>query len=99
LTIGQAYSQQENPPSSERGCYIRTMIERVQLKKNSGLEPQGSLHQDELIGGEITLIPTLCRQWRFAAMRSEKVVAEAGNSSETQRKGNVCRWKPLSSNS
>jgi hypothetical protein len=30
--------------------------------------------------------------------RCEKLVAEAGDSSETQRKGKVRRWKPLSSN-
>jgi hypothetical protein len=28
----------------------------------------------------------------------EKLVAEAGDSSGTQRKGNVRRWKPLPSN-
>jgi hypothetical protein len=33
-----------------------------------------------------------------AVMRSEKLVAEAGDSSGTQRKGNVRRWKPLQSN-
>jgi hypothetical protein len=37
-------------------------------------------------------------QLRVAAVRSEKLVAEAGDSSETQRKGNVCRWKPPTSN-
>jgi hypothetical protein len=35
---------------------------------------------------------------RVAAVRSKKLVAEAGDSSGTQRKGNVCRWKPLPSN-
>jgi hypothetical protein len=29
----------------------------------------------------------------------EKLVAEVGDSSATQRKGNVCCWKPLTSNS
>jgi hypothetical protein len=29
---------------------------------------------------------------------SKKIVAEAGDSSGTQRKGNVRRWKPLPSN-
>jgi hypothetical protein len=29
---------------------------------------------------------------------SEKLVAEAGNSSGTQRKGNVRNWEPLPSN-
>jgi hypothetical protein len=28
----------------------------------------------------------------------EMLVVEDGNSSGTQRKGNLCRWKPLSSN-
>jgi hypothetical protein len=35
---------------------------------------------------------------RVAVVRSEKLVAEATDSSETQRKGNVRRWKPLPSN-
>jgi hypothetical protein len=38
-------------------------------------------------------------QLRAAVVRSEKLVAEAGDSSGTQRKGNVRRWKPLPSNS
>jgi hypothetical protein len=33
-----------------------------------------------------------------AAVRSEKLVAEAGDISGTQRKGNVLRWKPLPGN-
>jgi hypothetical protein len=33
-----------------------------------------------------------------AVLRSEKLVAEAGDSSGTQRKGNVRYWKPLASN-
>jgi hypothetical protein len=33
-----------------------------------------------------------------AVVRSEKLVAEVGDSSGTQRKGNVLRWKPLPSN-
>jgi hypothetical protein len=35
---------------------------------------------------------------RIAIVRSEKLVAEAGDSSGTQRKGNVRRWKPLPKN-
>jgi hypothetical protein len=31
-------------------------------------------------------------------MRSDKLVAEAGEISETQRKGKVIRWKTLPSN-
>jgi hypothetical protein len=33
-----------------------------------------------------------------AVVRSEKMVAEAGDNSATQRKGNICHWKPLPSN-
>jgi hypothetical protein len=36
-------------------------------------------------------------QLRVAVVRSEKLVAEARDSSGTQRKGNVRRWKPLPS--
>jgi hypothetical protein len=35
---------------------------------------------------------------RPAVVRSEKLVAEAEDCSGTQRKGNVRRWKPLTSN-
>jgi hypothetical protein len=35
---------------------------------------------------------------RVAVVRREKLVAEAGNSSGTKRKGSVGRWKPLPSN-
>jgi hypothetical protein len=38
-------------------------------------------------------------QLRAAVVRSEKLVAEAENSSRTQRKGNVCHRKPQPSNS
>jgi hypothetical protein len=34
LTIGQAYSDETIPSSSQRGCYIRIMIIRVQLKES-----------------------------------------------------------------
>jgi hypothetical protein len=34
---------------------------------------------------------------RVTVVRGEKLVTEIGNSSGTQRKGNVCRWKPLPS--
>jgi hypothetical protein len=37
-------------------------------------------------------------QLRVAVVRREKLVAEVGDSSGTQRKGNVCPWKPLPSN-
>jgi hypothetical protein len=32
---------------------------------------------------------------RAAVVRSEKLVTESGETSRTQRKGNVRRWKPL----
>jgi hypothetical protein len=35
---------------------------------------------------------------RAAFLRSEELVAEAGEISETERKENVRRWKPLPSN-
>jgi hypothetical protein len=38
------------------------------------------------------------RQLRVTVVRSEKLVAEAGESSGTQRKENVHRLKPLPSN-
>jgi hypothetical protein len=31
LTKGREYSKQTNPSSRQRGCYVRTNIERVQL--------------------------------------------------------------------
>jgi hypothetical protein len=37
-------------------------------------------------------------QLRGAVVRSEKLVAETGDSSGTQRKGDVRRWKPLPGN-
>jgi hypothetical protein len=37
-------------------------------------------------------------QFRVAIVRSEKLVAEAGDSSGTKRKENIRRWKPLPSN-
>jgi hypothetical protein len=33
LTKSQAYSYETNPSSRQRGCYIRTITARVQLKK------------------------------------------------------------------
>jgi hypothetical protein len=52
LTKGQAYSQETDPPSRLRGCYIRTMTARVQLQKEiSGREPQRTC-QDEIMGGK-----------------------------------------------
>jgi hypothetical protein len=37
------------------------------------------------------------RQLRVVVVRSEKMVAEAGDISGTQRKGDIHRWKPLPS--
>jgi hypothetical protein len=34
-------------------------------------------------------------QLRVAVVESEKLLAEVGDSSATQRKGNVYHWKPL----
>jgi hypothetical protein len=45
--------------SRHRGCYIRTMPARVQLKKNDGRESQGAWRQDELIGGKPTVVKKL----------------------------------------
>jgi hypothetical protein len=42
LTKGQAYSYETNPSSRQRGCYIRTIKVRVQLKKISGRGFQGA---------------------------------------------------------
>jgi hypothetical protein len=44
MTKGQAYSQQTNPSSRLRGCYIRTNTATVQLgnKKISGRWSQGA---------------------------------------------------------
>jgi hypothetical protein len=43
LAKDQAYSQQANPSSRQRGCYIRTITARAQLKKKlSGRESQGA---------------------------------------------------------
>jgi hypothetical protein len=39
MTIGQAYAQETNPSSRQRGCYRRTITARVQLQKQiSGRE-------------------------------------------------------------
>jgi hypothetical protein len=40
----------------------------------------------------------LLSQLSVATVRSDKLVAEAGDSSETQSKGKVRRWKPMPSN-
>jgi hypothetical protein len=35
FTKGQAYSQEANLSSPQRGCYVRTMTTRAQLQKKS----------------------------------------------------------------
>jgi hypothetical protein len=37
LTKGQAYSQETKPSSHQRGCYVRTITARVQLKEKISL--------------------------------------------------------------
>jgi hypothetical protein len=58
---------------------------------------QDMLHFSESAGD---LVNQLDNRWGSVVMNRccEKLVAEVGNSSGTQRKGNVCRWKPLQSN-
>jgi hypothetical protein len=50
----------------------------------------------ESLSRKVTL--TLRCQLGVTAVRNEKLVAEAGDSSGTQRKWNVRRWKSLPSN-
>jgi hypothetical protein len=75
-------------------------------KKISVRGSQGDWPQDELMGGKPHVVSNfdfdfelLLSQLRVAVVRSEKLLAEAGDSSGTQRKGKVCSWKPLPSNS
>jgi hypothetical protein len=41
--------------SHRRGCYIKTMTARVQLKK-TGRESQGAWHQDKLISSKLQVV-------------------------------------------
>jgi hypothetical protein len=41
--------------------------------------------------------PERFSELRVAVVRREKLVVDAGDSSGTKKKGNVCRWKPLPS--
>jgi hypothetical protein len=59
----------------------------VETKNHSAGEGQQQFTRHLLLG-----------QMRVAVVRSEKLLAEAGESSGTQRKGNVRNWKPLPSN-
>jgi hypothetical protein len=52
ITEGQAYSQETNPSSRQRGCYIRTIIASVQSEKISGRGSEGAWRQAELLGGK-----------------------------------------------
>jgi hypothetical protein len=62
LLKGQARSQETKPCSCQRGCYVRTIPAKVQLKiKVSCREPQEARRKDQLIGG----ISTVVKQHRF----------------------------------
>jgi hypothetical protein len=53
----QQQLQTTDPPSRQRGCYIRTITAIVQLEnKNNGRESQGDCRQDELIGGKLPVV-------------------------------------------
>jgi hypothetical protein len=69
------------------------MTAGVHLEKITGRESQGARRQTA--SRKVTVTLTLMR---VAVVRSEKLVAEAGDSSETQSKENVRLWKPLPSN-
>jgi hypothetical protein len=57
LMKGQAYSQETNPDSRQRGCYIRPITTKIQLKKRIyGRESQGASSHDELIGGKPSVV-------------------------------------------
>jgi hypothetical protein len=65
-TKGQAYSYETNPSSRQRGCYIRTMTARVQLRNNISSGTRGVWRQNEVFGAKppvvkvtLTLILTL----------------------------------------
>jgi hypothetical protein len=69
----------------------------VTKKKTLGVSLKGLDAKTKLIVGKPPVIQLLwvetgLSQLRFAAVRSEKLVAEAGDSPGTQRKGNVQRW-------
>jgi hypothetical protein len=49
------------------------------------------LYKEEQLQLRVSRERVCCRQLRVAAVRSEKLVAEAWDSSGTQRKGNVRR--------
>jgi hypothetical protein len=64
-------------------------------KKNLWSWVSRGRRQNELIGGKLPVVKvtlTLTLTLRVAVVRSEKLVAETGGSSGTQRKGNVHRW-------
>jgi hypothetical protein len=45
-------TQETNPSSHQRGCCMKTVTARVQLKKNPVDEPQGVCNGEELIGSK-----------------------------------------------
>jgi hypothetical protein len=53
--------------------------------------------QDELVGELVSMMDYCCSSVVVSCC-CFKLIAEARDSSETQRKGNVRRWKPLPSN-
>jgi hypothetical protein len=81
--------------SSERVPHFnnQAIVRLKKRKEKSSHVPQRSVrYQDGLVVISATMTT------RVALVRSEKLVAEEGGSSGTQRKGNVRSWKPLASN-
>jgi hypothetical protein len=70
------------------------------VKRNLVLSPTCGLTRRQT--GRLTVGLTLTLTWVVESVEScsskKKLIAEVGDSSETQRKGNVRRWKPLPSN-
>jgi hypothetical protein len=75
LTKGQT-----NPPSLQRGCYIRTVS--IQLEKISDRESQGDWRQDEMIGGKPPVVKQLWLwHWRIDCWRGGAVRRGFGHGS------------------
>jgi hypothetical protein len=64
---------------------------KCSVEENIGRVSQGAWRQDEVIGGKQPIVS----DW---VVRSERLLVEAGGSSEIQRKRNSRVWKPLRSN-
>jgi hypothetical protein len=62
--------------------------------RNNGRDVFCAVRAGSIYRGLIVLLSQL----RVATVRSEKLVAETRESSGTQRKGNIRRWKPLPRN-